>query len=84
MHGDAVPVTKIGKAGPKSMDVYSTSGLLGAGTAMALTSYMLGIFTNSEVRENGNTASTRLFWQGCHLEDHIIYSKAVGTTRPPT
>ena len=55
LHGDAVPVTKVGKAGTKSMDVYSTSGLLGVGTTRALKLYTFGLFTSSEVKENRNT-----------------------------
>ena len=43
LHGDAIPVTKIGKAGSKSMDVYSTSGLLGVGTTRALNLYTFGL-----------------------------------------
>ena len=40
LHGDAIPVTKVGKAGTKSMDVYSTAGLPGVGTTRALKLYM--------------------------------------------
>ena len=60
LHGDAVPVTKVGKSGSKSMDVYSTSGLLGVGTTRALKLYMFGIFTSSEVKEGRNTMQTIL------------------------
>ena len=55
LHGDAVPVTKVGKAGTKSMDVYSTSGLLGVGTTRALKLYTFGLFTSTEVKENRDT-----------------------------
>ena len=55
LHGDAVPVTKIGKAGTKSMDVYSTSGLLGVGTTRALKLYTFGLSTSSEVKDNRQT-----------------------------
>ena len=51
LHGDAVPVTKVGKSGSKSMDVYSTSGLLGVGTTRALKLYMSGLFTSSEDKQ---------------------------------
>ena len=51
LHGDAAPVTKVGKAGTKSMDVYSTSGLLGVGTTRALKLYTFGLFKSSEVKE---------------------------------
>ena len=57
LHGDAAPITKIGKAGSKSMDVYSTSGLLGVGTTRALTLYTFGLFTTREVKENKSTMS---------------------------
>ena len=55
LHGDGVPVTKIGKAGSKSMDVYSSSGLLGMGTTRALKLYCFGLFTHSEVKDNKAT-----------------------------
>ena len=55
LHGDAVPVTKVGKAGTKSMDVYSTSGLLGVGTTRALKLYTFGLFTSSEIKDNRQT-----------------------------
>ena len=55
LHGDAVPVTKVGKAGTKSMDVYSTSGLLGVGSTKILKLYSFGLFTSSEVKENRYT-----------------------------
>ena len=57
MHGDAVPITNSCKAGSKSMDVYSTSGLLGVGTTRALKLYMFGLFANSEMKENRKTMS---------------------------
>ena len=55
LHGDAVPVTKIGKTGSKSMDVYGTSGLLGVGSTRALKLFTFGLFTTSEVKEDRAT-----------------------------
>ena len=55
LHGDAVPVANVGKAGTKSMDVNSTSGLLSVGTTRALKLYTSGLFTSSEIKENRNT-----------------------------
>lgn len=61
LHGDGVPVTTFGKAGSKSMDVYSTSGLLGVGTTRALTLYTFGLFTNTEIKQDRATMTK--IWQ---------------------
>ena len=55
LHGDAVPVDKVGKAGTKSMDVYSTFGLLGRDSTTILELYKFCLFTASEVKENNAT-----------------------------
>ena len=55
MHGGAVPVTHVGKAGSKAVNVCSTSGLLGVGTTRVLKLYTFGLFTSSGVKENRNT-----------------------------
>ena len=85
LHGDAVPVTKVGKTGTKSMDVYSTSGLLGVGTTRALKLYTFGLFTCSEVKENRNTMckiwlilmwSLEAAFEG-KFPSHDVYGKAL-------
>ena len=71
IHGDAVPVTKIGKAGSKSMDVYSTSGLLGVGTTKAMKLYTFGLFTTSEVKDNRATMAK--IWKTVMWSLHWAY-----------
>ena len=61
LHGDGVPVTKIGKAGSKSMEVYSFSGLLGMGSTRATKVFSFGMFESSKIKEND--ASMAQIWK---------------------
>ena len=49
-HGDAVPCVGIGRAGSKSLDVYSYQGILTDTTSKASNLYCFGIFEHNKVK----------------------------------
>ena len=47
IHGDGVPVERVGKAGSKNMEVYSTSSLLALGDTTIINMYSCDLFTQN-------------------------------------
>ena len=57
LHGDAVPVVRVGRPGTKSYDVYSSSGVLATGDTRKVKQFNFGIYEALKVKgENGTMA----------------------------
>ena len=63
LHGDAVPVIRPGKAGSKSLDVFSFMGILGGGPALFVKTMIWCIFENCKATGEGNFDTMKVFWQ---------------------
>lgn len=50
LHGDAVPVTRVGKKGSQSYDAYSWQSVLARGTTLQIKHLIFGIFENNKTR----------------------------------
>ena len=55
LHGDAVPVARLGKAGSKSMEPYSTPKLLAIGETKVINTLNVGLFTNTMYKRANGT-----------------------------
>ena len=70
MHGDAVPVVKVGKAGTKSFDITSISPLMAVGETQVMKQFMYGMFESSKVSSNHCGAGTTIF----HIWKVVLWS----------
>eukprot|EP00972_Heterocapsa_arctica_P083287 12272700-Heterocapsa_arctica.AAC.1 len=50
LHGDAVPVLAVGKAGTKSLDVFSWQSILAQGTTLQVKSYVFSMFEQNKAK----------------------------------
>ena len=53
IHGDAVPVVKVGKPGTKSFDCLSWASLLSSGHTLKVKNLMFGLFEENKANSNG-------------------------------
>eukprot|EP00969_Alexandrium_andersonii_P335789 14841560-Alexandrium_andersonii.AAC.1 len=65
VHGDAVPVVKVGKPGTRSFDTYSLQSLRSKGTSMEVLVYMFGIFDSciAKAKEHGGVDTLDCIWR---------------------
>ena len=62
IHGDAVPVLQVGKAGSKSYDVYSFQSLLVSGPTVSIKLLMFGMWVTSADDETWKEVWRTLTW----------------------
>ena len=64
LHGDAVPVTRVGRAGAKSLECFSWNSLLAFGPTLSIKLLIASIFEPTKIKANGGVAETMdVFWK---------------------